>query len=108
MNEITINFTSILKEPVEHVISEFGGIAELSAAINCCYPTVYMWNKRCHLPAKYHAVILKEAQTRSLDINAHDLIQGRHIFLSSVLRKLIDSNVINRSNLEMMKLSGVV
>jgi hypothetical protein len=106
MNDITINFNSILKEPIEHVISEFGGVTELSEAINCCYLTVYMWNKRCHLPAKYHAVILKEAQTRSLDINAHDLIQGRHIFLSPVVRKLIDSNVINQSNLQLMKLSG--
>ena len=88
MIQKTQDMESIIMEPIEHTIRQFGGIANLSRRLEVPYQTVWKWQRRGNIPPSFQRRILLEASKDGLDITPEDLILGRYLFLSPVIQKL--------------------
>lgn len=62
--------------PYETVVSRFGTVSKLAAALNVNHTTVLQWKKRGLIPSHHMLNILKAAEQRGIKLDPLEIIAG--------------------------------
>jgi hypothetical protein len=60
--------------PAQRIITKFGGQSALADALGKPQSTVQYWSKTGAIPAKWHALVIKAAETKGLTVDPGDFI----------------------------------